>query len=216
MGVGMTGSLEEIRTASVRDFAWDSLAYNRLEADLIDLNHIETKKNIDLLGLIGYNALRDYEILIDFQLKQLTLTALDAKGNRLDTLAFYEQPVDSLEVRLQQHFLVIQGEVEGHALRFGLDSGAELNLLDKSVDRRVLDHFKISRRTRLNGMEGSKPVEVLAGKLYRFRSGKQRCSGMRTLLTNMRRFNRTYLTRLDGLIGYEFLCVRRTLINYKE
>ena len=132
------------------------------------------------------------------------------------TLAFYEKPTDSLHVTMDKHFLVINGEVDGKALRLGLDSGAELNLLHNRVNRAILDHFKISRRTHLAGMSGQQELEVIAGKLYRFRSGGQRCSGMRTLLTNMHTFNRTYRTRLDGLIGYEFLCVRRTLINYKK
>lgn len=216
VGVGMTGAVKDLRQATVRDFALDSLGYKSLNADIIDLDHIERKKNIRLLGLIGYNALEDYELLIDFQLKQLTLTALDKRGNRLDTLAFYEKPIDSLDVKRDQHFLVIRGEVEGNRLDLALDSGAELNLLHNRVNRKILDHFKISRRAHLTGMAGEKEVEVVAGKLYRFRSGQQRCSGMRTLLTNMHTFNRTYRTNFDGLIGYEFLCVRRTLINYKK
>ncbi|MCI4647502.1 retropepsin-like aspartic protease [Phaeodactylibacter sp.] len=216
VGMSMTGAIKDLREATVRDFTIDSLQYDRLYADVIDLNHIERKKNIRLLGLLGYNVVENYELMIDFQLKQLTLTALDDEGNRIDTLAFYEKPTDSLRVTMDKHFLVINGEVDGKALRLGLDSGAELNLLHNRVNRAILDHFKISRRTHLAGMSGQQELEVIAGKLYRFRSGEQRCSGMRTLLTNMHTFNRTYRTRLDGLIGYEFLCVRRTLINYKK
>lgn len=215
-GIGMTGEVEDLRAATIRDLAIDALQYPRLEADIIDLNHIERKKNIRLLGLLGYNVVENFELMIDFQLKQLTLTTLDRKGNRLDTLAFYEQPTDSLSVTRDQHFLVISGEVAGEKLKLGLDSGAELNLLHNRVKRDILDHFKISQRTHLTGMSGEEELEVIAGKLYRFRSGQQRCSGMRTLLTNMHTFNRAYRTRLDGLIGYEFLCVRRTLINYKK
>ncbi|MBV6655082.1 MAG: hypothetical protein KI786_15055 [Mameliella sp.] len=216
VGVGVTGTVSGLRATTIRNFKLDSLSYPRLEADIINLNHIERKKNIRLLGLIGYNAIEDYELMIDFQLKQLTLTALDQQGNRLDSLAFYEKPVDSLDVKKDQHFLVLNGTVEGHELKLGLDSGAELNLLHNKVNRNILNHFKISKRAHLSGMSGEQGLEVIAGKLYRFRSGEQRCSGMRTLLTNMHTFNRTYRTNLDGLIGYEFLCVRRTLINYKK
>lgn len=216
VSVGATGDVREVRSRRIQRFHWDSLTFKRVNADLIDLNHIERKKNIRLLGLIGYQLLRDFELLIDFQLRQIILTRTDRRGERLDPLAIAEEPVDSLNFELRRHVVVVNGKVNGHRVAFGLDSGAELNLLDREVKRRVLDQFKISRRVVLNGMNGAEETEVLAGKLYRFRAKNQRCSGMKTLLTNMDDLNRAFQTKLDGLLGYEFLCVRRTIINYKK
>ncbi len=83
------------------------------------------------------------------------------------------------------HIIALKGQIEKTPVTFGLDSGAELNLLDRRAPRQVMKHFKIARRPMLNGT-GQKAVEVLAGKLYRFHLNDQiRFSGMRTLITNM-------------------------------
>ncbi len=214
--VGTTGAVEEASARRVRAFSWDSLSFGKIQAHIIDLNHIEEKKNIEVLGLIGFEVLKDFEVLIDFQLQQLTLTRLDEKGERLDSLAILEEPEDSLDFQLKGHVIILDGWVERTPVQFGLDSGAELNLLHSRAKRRILNHFKISKRVNLNGM-GAREVEVLAGKLYRFRCNSRiRCSGMRTLLTNLDEINAAFGAGLDGLIGYEFLCMRRTIINYKK
>jgi predicted aspartyl protease len=212
---GVTGSVERVKRHTVDHFQWDSLYFDRLTADVINLSHIEQKKNIEILGLIGYNLLREFEILIDFQLRQLTLSRLDKAGNLLDSMAILEHPTDSIAFNMQAHFIALEGAVAGHSVIFGLDTGAELNLLHHKVKRKVLDHFEISKRVLLNGT-GKREVEVIAGKLYRYQCGSQNSSAMHTLLTNMRDMNASYGTQLDGLMGYEFFSSRRTIINYKK
>jgi len=213
--MGTTGAVGEVKKKTVPDFQWDSLFFDNMLADVIDLSHIEQKKNIEILGLIGYETLKGFEILIDFRLRQITLMRLDEQGERLDSLAVLETPVDSLAFQMQSHFITLSGNVDEVPVRFGLDTGAELNLLHHRVNRKVLDHFKIAKRVNLNGT-GQGSVEVLAGALYKFRCGNQHFSGMQTLLTNMREMNRSFRTSLDGLLGFEFLYNRRTIINYKK
>lgn len=215
VSIGTTGAVDDVKIKAVEDFSFPGLIFEKLYADVIDLGHLERKKNIEILGLIGYEPLKEFEIIVDFQLKQITLIRLDKKGNRLDSLALLEPIMDSLNFRLQAHIIAIDGKVDNTSVTFGLDTGAELNLLHKGIRRKVLNHFKISKRTVLNGM-GQHEVEVLAGKLYKFTCGNQRLSGMRTLLTNMDEMNDAFNTNLDGLIGFEFLCMRRTIINYKK
>lgn len=214
--VGTTGAVEGGSARPVRDFSLDSLFFGNIQAHIVDLSHIEEKKNIQVLGLIGFEVLRDFEILIDFQLQQLTLTRLNENGERLDSLAILEEPEDSLDFQLRGHVIILDGWVDKTPVRFGLDSGAELNLLHSRAKRRILNHFKISKRVNLNGV-GEQAVEVLAGKLYRFRCNSRiRCSGMRTLLANLDEINAAFGAGLDGLVGYEFLFSRRTIINYKK
>lgn len=213
--MGVTGKVSGVRQKTISDFNWAALPFSDLTVDIIDLGHLERKKNVEILGLIGYEVLRDFEVTIDFQIRQITLTRLDERGERLDSLALLEPVMDSLDFKLQAHWITLSGQVEKTPVRFGLDSGAEVNLLHHRIKRKVLDHFKISRRVVLNGT-GQDEVEVLAGKLYRFQCGNQRLSGMRTLLTNMNEMNTAYGTNLDGLVGFEFLCMKRTIINYKK
>jgi hypothetical protein len=94
-----------------------------------------------------------------------------------------------------------------------LDSGAELNLIDRHVNRKVLDNFTIIKRVNLVGV-GQREVEVLAGVLKDVYCGRQYQEKMNTLLTSLDALNDGFDAQADGVLGYEFLKSRRTLINY--
>ncbi len=212
---GTTGRIESVYHKKVDTLLWDRMFFANQQANILDLSHIERKKNIKLIGIIGYEVLKDYEIFLDYQLKRLILTRLDKKGYRLDSAAIYEEPYDSLDFKLFRHMIVVKSEIQGVNLRFAIDTGAELNLLDRLVKKKVLDNFEIIKRVNMVGA-GQKTIEVLAGTLYRVKCGNQKSSGMRTLLTNLDEMGESYGLRLDGFLGYEFLYTRRTLINYKR
>lgn len=212
---GVTGKAGEVGSSIVDSLFWENMYFSGLEANILDLSHIESTKNIRLLGIIGYQVFSDYEIFIDFQNLQIILTRLDKRGARLDTFAIYERAYDSLDFTLHKHMIMIKAEVEGVTLRVNLDTGAELNLLDRRVKKKVLEHFKILKRVQLVGT-GNREVEVLAGILYNLNCGNQTNPGMNTLLTSLDELSREHKLELDGVIGFEFLSQRRTLINYKK
>ena len=68
----------------------------------------------------------------------------------------------------------------------------------------------------LTGASGKK-IEVLAGKLYRVKlTDNIYFEPMTTILTNLNKMNEAFCTSLDGVMGYEFLRQKRTIINYKK
>ncbi|MEZ4994535.1 MAG: pepsin/retropepsin-like aspartic protease family protein [Saprospiraceae bacterium] len=213
--VGNTGMVQAVSQRWVDSLFWDNLTFPEVKANVLDLSHIERKKHIRLVGIIGQNVFADFELFLDFQSQQLVLTRLDAAGNRLDPDAIWESPYDSLDFRLVEHLIMVEAEVQGRTLKFNLDSGAEVNLLDRRVKRKVLDDFEIVKRVKMVGT-GQKQIEVLAGVLHHVRCGNQENEEMRTLITNLSQMSTNFGTRIDGVIGYEFLNSRRTLINYKR
>jgi hypothetical protein len=212
---GTTGRVNRVFYNRIDTLYWDGLRLPKQQAHILDLSHIERKKNIRLIGIIGYEVLKEYEVFLDYEKKQIVLTRLDKKGFRLDPEAIWEQAYDSLDFKLAGYMIVLKGEVAGQKLRFALDTGAELNLLDRLVKRKVLDHFDIIKRVNMVGA-GQNTVEVLAGTLNELLCGRQKSSGMRTLLTNLDEMEGSLNVPLDGFLGYEFLYNRRTLINYKR
>ena len=96
-----------------------------------------------------------------------------------------------------------------------LDSGAELNLLDRKVNRKVLDKFTIIKRVNLIGV-GKNEVEVLAGALNEVQCGNQYSEKMNTLLTSLDEINQSFDVNVQGVLGYEFLKKRRVMINYQK
>lgn len=210
---GVTGGDEDILIKKVDTLVWENLYLHGLRANVLDLSHIETKRNLRLVGIIGYDVFKDYEVMVDYFSQLLTLTKLDENGNRLDKKAFPDQPFDSLDFQLGRHGIVVKGIVAGETLNLNIDTGAEINLLDRNVPKKVLKHFKVLKRVTLLGA-GQQEVEVLAGTLINLKCGQQPTGIMKTLLTNTDDLSDIFGMHIDGVLGYEFLRPRRTLINY--
>lgn len=215
VALGVGGKIGTIKSKTVDSLELEQLRWYKLPADLVDLSTIESNKNTAIFGLLGYSVWKDYELFFDYGIKQLILTTLDEDGTPLDPLPYGEAPTDTLDAELKGHLLCVDAKVEGYSVEMGLDSGAELNLLDRNVKREVLDHFLILKRVKLVGA-GGKDVEVLAGKLSRVRVSGIPCSPMNTLLTSMDELNRMNKTKITGILGYEFFGTRRMAINYKK
>ena len=209
---GMVGAVVEKRVDSIR---LDQLVIHDLNAHLVDLHHIELKKNVRMIGILGYEVYKDFEVFIDFQNRVIVLTRVNKKGIRIDTLAPFEMPSDSLDFELLHHLIVVKTKINSVKLDMILDSGAELNLVDRKVNRRVLDNFTIIKRVNLLGV-GQKQVEVLAGVMNDVACGTQYSQKMNTLLTSLDEINSSFGVNVQGVLGYEFLKTRRVMINYQK
>lgn len=185
-------------------------------SDIIDLSHIERSKKIKLLGIIGYNVLKDYEVFIDLYLNQITLTKIDKQGNKLNKKVYLETIVDSIDFTLKKHTIVLNGYIGNKEITFGLDSGAEFNQLHKKVNKKALKHFYPKKRVKLIGAS-KKKIEVLYGDLFRVKLNDKTYFGpMKTMLTNLHNMNKAFGANLDGILGYDFFAQKRVIINYKK
>jgi hypothetical protein len=215
LAAGNTGLVESVSGKEVDTLLLDQLFIANVQAHILDLSHIEQKKNARIIGILGYNVFENFELFIDFPNRRIVLSRLDRSGSRLDKTRPWEWPNDSLHFDLQKHIIVVDGMVDKVKLNLMFDTGAELNLIDRGVNRKVLDHFTIIKRVNLVGV-GKREVEVLAGTLSDVHCGNQHCDQMNTLLTSMDEINHTFDVSLNGVLGYEFFSKRRIMINYKK
>ena len=200
----------------LKEFVIRNLILTDKKSDVIDLSHIEKTKKIHLLGIIGYNILRDYEVFVDMHLNQITLSKVDSKGNKLDKKVYLEKITDSIDFTLKNHTIILETYVNDQKVKFGLDTAAEYNQLNKSSGRKVLKYFRPTRRLSLSGASGQS-IEVLAGKLYRVKLSESiMFAPMTTVLANLNKMNEAFGTSLDGILGYEFFKQKRTIINYQK
>lgn len=200
----------------LREFTINDLVLEGKNSDVINLSHIEKSKKIHLLGIIGYNILKDYEVFIDMYLNQITLSRVDARGEKYDSRDYLETIIDTINFKLKRHTIVLETYINDKTFKFGLDSGAEYNQINKRTSKKILKYFQPSKRLMLLGASGRK-IEVLAGKLYRVKlSDNIYFAPMETIITNMNQMNEAFGTSLDGVLGYEFFRQQRTIINYKK
>ncbi len=213
---GVNGSIDNIARKKVDTFQLQNLIVKNVNSDIIDLSHIEKSKNFRLLGIIGFNILKNYEVFIDLYLNQITLFKVDRYGNRLDKRELLEKIGDSIDFKLRKHTIVLSGTIGDKKVKLGLDSGAELNQLNKNVNKKVLQYFTGFRRMFVVGASNRK-VEVLVGKLNNVSIKKSfSLMPMNTVLINFDGMHDAYGVFLHGVLGYEFLRQKRTIINYKK
>ncbi len=200
----------------VKEFILQNFNLKNKMSNTVNLSHIEKSKKIRLLGVIGYSILKDYEVFIDTYLNQITLTKVDKFGQKLDENVYAEKITDSIDFKLKNHTIVLNGFVGNQEVKFGLDSAAEFNQINKKVGRKVLKYFYPKKRLILSGASTDQ-IEVMAGKLFRVKLSKTIYFGpMNTVLTNLNRMNEAFGTKLDGVLGFEFFQQKRTIINYQK
>ena len=213
---GIHNDIENVKEKHLDELSLKDLNIEKINADVIDLSHIEKIKKIELLGIIGYNILKEFEVFIDMYLNQITLTKIDKDGELLSKKVYAETIHDSIDFKLKRHTIIVDAMVGNKKVKFGLDTAAEYNQLNKDLDSEILDYFYPSNELKLTAASGKK-MKVLAGKLYRVRLNDSIYLGpMKTVLTNLKKMNAAFSTNLDGILGFEFYAQKRTIINYKK
>ncbi|MEW7290037.1 hypothetical protein [Aquimarina sp. 2304DJ70-9] len=213
---GVIAVMDDTFEQHVKEFILRNFNLKNQISDIVDLSHIEKAKKMHLLGIIGYSVLRDYEVFVDMHLNQITLTKVDRFGVKLDQNVYAEKIIDSVDFRLKTHTIVIEGYIGDQHVKFGLDTAAEFNQINKKLRKKTLKYFYPKKRLVLLGASNNK-IEVMAGKLYRVRLSETVYFGpMNTILTNLNKMNEAFGTDLDGVLGYEFFRQKRTIINYQK
>ena len=217
-GGGVTGKVQVLGSATVDTFVVENLLAADISAEVIDFRHIEDSKKIDLVGLIGYDVFKDYEVLFDYEASLLVLVRTDAGGNAFEPLPRWEyKPLGEAPVKTSGHVATVYLEFGPKSGKwFALDSGAEQNLLSSAAGKNFLKaNFEIRRRVKLRGT-GNQSLEVLSGLLNNARLDTFQFKPMATLLTNLSQINAAFKTNVDGVLGYEFLSQKIISINYRK
>ncbi len=213
---GVSGRGTALTVSNNNAITVEQLDFQDITADVVDLSAIELKKDIKVLGLIGYDMLKEFEIMFNYRGRFISLSKVDDKGNVIDPMPFILDKRDSLPFALANFIPVIEVRINGIIKYFGIDTGAEVNLMDLKKSKDIMTQFTPIRTIRLTGSDG-RESEVLAGRLYRLVILENyRCASMATVLMNMDNLNSIYQSKLDGILGFEFLSPWLFSINYKK
>ncbi|MBK8623394.1 MAG: aspartyl protease family protein [Saprospiraceae bacterium] len=213
---GVNGRGRGLTVSKNNNISAEGLSFTNIDADVVDLSSIENNKNIRIAGLIGFSLLKDFEVMFHYRERLLALSRVDETGRIIDPMPFVLDKVDSLTFVLGNFIPVIEVKVNGFTKKFGIDSGAEINLLDLKRSKNIMSEFLPMRTIRLAGANNEEN-EVIAGRLQRVKLlDKYNCGAMGTVLMNMDNLNNIYRTNLDGILGFEFLSPWLFSINYKK
>lgn len=215
-GLGLNGSIENIGSKVIDTTSVDELTFFDLNADVVDLSAIEQKKKLKINGLIGYNVLRNFEMMLNYAKRYITLSRLDDSGNILDVMPHTEDKVDSFAIEIAKGVPILEVKVNKIVKKMAIDTGSEFNLLNTKNNKDVMQNFTPIKKISLAGAEG-KNIDAIGGRLYRLSIGdRYKCGALSTVLMDLKNLSRLYGTSLDGILGFEFLSPWVMSINYKK
>lgn len=214
---GVTGGVSTVTHTVIERLDIQKLFYTSLQADLVNLGHIEDGKGVKILGLLGASLFNELEMEIDIDKNVMYLYKLNKLGERISSAAQVSAVKADLQIPLEieGNIIFLDASVGGSKLRYCLDTGAEINVLSNEVPKKVLQHFKLTSRNALTGTSNQK-VEVFGGELDELIIGNQTFENVQTIVTGLAGLKSVYNTNLDGILGYNFLVQGRVIINYKK
>lgn len=106
-----------------------------------DISHLS--KDREIYGLIGYQVLKDYDWLFDYEGKTLTLIKSDKTENYIKEMRYktYEVPMQMTSEK--SHIPFIETKIGDITLMMGIDCGAAVNLIDDSMFSKLENECQI-------------------------------------------------------------------------
>ncbi len=211
---GVNGQIHDARVYYVHNLKLGEVGFKSQVADVIDLSHIEEKRNVKILGLLGVNLFRGVELEIDLRKHLLRIFKTDKEGNRLHKKAIQRTSgLVSMPFRYSGALIELKAEINNQFYRIAFDTGSETLLLDKGLV--IKDSIKSSLLTNQNllSTDGSKSGMEIR-ELENIKIGLN--LNKVTMLTADFKSLRAYGLNVDGLIGYDLIASGVITINFKN
>ena len=212
---GITGSAGASSPTNVSSLVLGAIRYSRLQADRVHLGHIENSRGVKILGLLGVQLFKRFELIIDYENSRLYLHLIRRREAASYQSPQLKNPEDyhSFSINIQENKLLTNVHVGGKKLIFVIDTGAEANVLDSRLPDRIFDHVAITRRVVLTG-SGSTRIEALYGDMTDMKMGQLSIRSLPVLVTNLEKLCFSYDRCIDGMLGFDFLSMQKIGFNF--
>lgn len=207
---GITGGKTPVMVTKVEKLQVSKLWYGDVRADVAELGHIENARGIQILGLLGLNLFKSFIMEIDLSKGYLKLIKCDKNGET--SLSDHTQYDLIHDLSFYDNTIFIKCQVGGKNLRFGIDTGAEINAVSSMSNKKVLETIQITGRSKLMGT-GSESVEILYGSMKELFIGDISLQNMQTVITQLEDMGEAYGVSIDGMLGYEFFSRGKVILN---
>jgi predicted aspartyl protease len=212
---GITGTAGRSLPAAIPNLQLGPIRYAKLRADRINLGHIENSRGVKILGLLGVQLFKRFEMIIDYENSRIHLHLISRKeaSSYQSTLLKDPATYNTFPIQLLENKLLTNVTVAGKKLIFVIDTGAESNVLDSRLPNRILENVAITRRVILIG-SGSSKVEALYGDVNEMKMGELSISKLPVLITNLEKLCFSYDRCIDGMLGFDFLSMQKIGFNF--
>lgn len=206
MSVGGEVKVEEVQ---LNRFQWGMIEHADIKGLSLDISHLEKACGRDLMGMIGFDVLKKYELFFDYKNKIIRMySAKNAEDFRPKTSSI-EMPI-----RMNGHVPVLAMKIGKRKVYLGLDSGAESNLLDSSFLEHVKSRGKKFDKERLIGLD-QKVQLVEVREIDLAAKDEFRIDDARFLFLDLSPIQEQSEIWVDGILGFPFFVEHTVSINYR-
>ncbi|MDT0691202.1 retroviral-like aspartic protease family protein [Salegentibacter sp. F188] len=198
----------------IENLDFGGIELNDQKVVTMDLTHLEESLKMDLSGIIGYELIKDYDIVFDYE--NLILTLIDPeffetyREDHLKEMSFIKAPL-----KMRGHIPVLEVQIGTGLFNFGVDSGAESNLIDNNLFSSLKEHLsKIHVDNLIGG--GRNSAQVKNGVLEKMSINNKHFQDLNTVFTDITHLNKDKEREIQGLIGYPILSRQRTIISFRR
>ncbi|MBK9492617.1 MAG: retropepsin-like domain-containing protein [Haliscomenobacter sp.] len=201
----------DMENTVVKLFKIDKAEWKNIPAYALDLQQLESSNKQKLLGLIGYSVLKKHELLIAPKEHMLYLLPVD-ESLRLDE----RMPLAITNLVLEDHLPIIEVKIEGHTWRFGIDTGAESNLISEKCLSQLTASFYEQK-----GINNIRGLDKITQTRKILRLQKIAIGGLGFVQVDFTEMNFDHLSegntlKLDGIIGSDLLSKMKFSLNYRK
>ena len=209
---GVNGNISGMDISKVNKLDFGGIQLVDQKVVTLDLSKLEEELGMEFYGLIGYELIKEFDIIIDYEKQVLIFIDPEVFDNyRIENLS--DNTLEKIPFSLESHIPVVKVQIHGESYFFGIDSGAETNL----IDNRLWTSLKqCVRDIGTDELSGAGPImrEVKTGKIKKTKIGNTEYKNLDTVFSDISHLNDSYKIKLDGIMGYELLSKQTTLISY--
>lgn len=213
---GINGRSATTFTTMVHNFSLGfDLHFDRLIADVTDLSGIENSKNIKILGLLGTRLFAKLAITVDLANNLLYIHKVNAQGDILPGDRVFKQPDIRLPFQLMHDVIFLKTKVNDKGIWFAFDTGAETNMIDSRVSKKIMKSIQIINRSAVTGVGGTR-YELIYGRFDKLTLDTAIFNANRVLIADLEHIGKAYGYDVDGILGYDFFTRGVFTLNFAK
>ncbi len=213
---GVNGAISGMNITKIEKMSVAGITIEDKEVLTMDISHLEKNLNTDLkiYGLIGYDMLKDYDVLFDYHENKVTLIK-PTFFEQYKKKYLVKNKLEKIPFSLKKHLPIFNAKIDNENYTFGLDCGAASNLIDKKLFDKLSNQITNEETTHLSGADKDRK-KVIEADMQSVTIGNRVFKNMRTVFNSISHLNNGYKLNLDGLMGYPLLSKQKTLISYQR
>jgi hypothetical protein len=209
---GVNGSISGMDIEKIKQFDFYGIQMMNEDVITTDISHLESESKSEIYGLIGYEVYKDYDLFFDYSASKIILLKPDFTSHYLDSV-FNKSKINAVPLEMHGHIATLNCKVADKIYNFGIDCGAEANLIDDDLYLQFSKDVKNTKQDTLRGAD--KEIKMVrSGFLDKIKIGSSTFKKTKFVFNSMDHLNSAYKAKMDGLIGYEILSRQKTILSY--